>query len=329
MRKVMTILPLLLLLVSMLVGLLVGANALRIGDLIALMQGTAAPVKALLFWDFRLPRLLIALLGGGALAASSYLLQGVTRNELADSSILGVNSGISLFVMIYLGFFPQGTAYHLPLVGFIGGILAAFLVFMIAFKRQQRLSMNKLLLSGIAVNAGLNALTILVTIAISKDSYVFVGNFLAGSIWGASWQQIMILAPWVILGTLLAWIKVPMVKLLALGEEQVLSLGVKLDKERLQLMILAIALAAGGVAFTGSLSFVGLLAPHLAKGIYAGENRHSFSQSLVFGGLLVLVADIIGRVILPVGEVPAGIMIALIGAPYFLLMMLRKKPATE
>lgn len=324
-RSMLTIGTLVSFLLAVLASLLIGQQSLTWEQIFSLIQGSATPITHLLFWDFRLPRTLVAIVGGGALAASGFLLQGVTRNDLADSGILGVNSGISLAVMIYLGFFPQGTAYHLPICGFLGGLLAAITVYIISYQKGRALSMNKLLLAGVAVNAGVNALTVLVTIKLSKDSFNFVGSFLSGSIWGASWPQVMVLALWTAVFLLAAVVKVPYIRLLGLGEEQAISIGVKVSRERFWLLLLAVLLAAGAVAFTGSLAFVGLLAPHIAKQLTKQEDRQTFAFSVIFGGILVLVGDTLGRSLLSSGEVPAGIMIALIGAPYFLYLILKRK----
>lgn len=312
-------------LVALLSSLLFGQESLSLSQIISLLTGSAEPITSLLFWEFRLPRTLIAIIGGGALAASGFLLQGVTRNDLADSGILGVNSGIALAVMVYLGFFPQGTAYHLPIFGFLGGMTAALAVYLISYQKGRLLVMNKLLLAGVAVNAGLNAVTVLVTIKLSKDRFNFVGSFLSGSIWGAAWPQVTVLGIWTLAFLLLAFVKVPFIRLLGLGEEQAISIGVKVAKERFWLLLLAVLLASGAVAFTGSLAFVGLLAPHIAKQLTHRENQGTFALSIIFGGILVLAGDTLGRSLLASGEVPAGIMIALIGAPYFLYLILKRK----
>lgn len=305
-------------------SLLVGKQVLHLHDLRAIFTKEASRAQQLIFWEFRLPRSLIALIGGSGLAIAGFLLQGVTRNELADASILGINSGAGLLVMLYLGFFPQGNSFLLPLVGFAGGLLAATIIYLIAYSKDS-LSLEKVLLAGIAVNAGLSAMTLLLTIQIAKDSYKFVASWLAGSIWGTTWSSVLTLAPIVLFLALLAFWRVPILNLLGFGKAQAVSLGVKVDRERLFLLMIAVALAASCVAFTGNLAFVGLLAPHMAKELLKRESRQSLAVAAVIGATLVLIADTIGRVVLASGEIPAGILIALIGAPYFLYLMLKNK----
>ncbi|MFV0557530.1 MAG: FecCD family ABC transporter permease [Enterococcus sp.] len=314
-----------LLIVLLGVSLLVGRNALSIADLRQVLEGNASQSTQLILWNFRLPRGVIAILAGWGLGVSGFLLQGITRNPIADASILGVNSGAGLFIMIYLGFFAQGSLYLLPLLGIFGGFLAAGLVLVVAYRKRQILSMDKVLLAGIAVNAGLSAVTLIATIKISKNSYNFVVSWLAGSIWGASWSNICALLPWLLILGAIAFYKIPLLRLLGLGEERALALGVNVGRERFLLLLLAVGLTASSIAYAGSLTFVGLLAPHMAKSLLKVESRASFMLSGLISSCLVLLADIIARVILPSGELPTGMIIAAVGAPYFIYLMLRQK----
>ncbi|MDH6363713.1 iron complex transport system permease protein [Enterococcus sp. PF1-24] len=326
MKKIRNWLILLLLVVTVFTAsLMIGKNLFTITDILNVVSGASSAAKKLTFWDFRFPRSLLALIGGFGIAVSGFLLQGITRNDLADSSILGINSGAGLLVMVYLGFYAQAASWLLPIWAIAGGFLAAAFVVFFAFQPRSRLSMTKVLLTGIAVNSGLSALTLLVTVQLSKERYQFVATWLAGSLWGTNWKSIGILLPIVILLVLLAVIRTPILNYLSLGEEQAVSLGVNVVKERLIFLALAVALAASCVAFTGSLAFVGLLSPHIAKSLLQKESRESLLLSGIIGSLLVMIADILGRIILSSGEIPAGIIISLIGAPYFLWLLLRKK----
>ncbi|XUB36925.1 iron complex transport system permease [Enterococcus sp. DIV0876] len=309
---------------AFLASVMVGKTFLSFDVLLDILKGTASSSQVLTLMSFRLPRACLALLAGLAFGFSGFALQGVTRNELADASILGINNGAGLFVIIYLGFYAQGS-YLLPLIGTIGGLAAACLVYFIAFKYRQLLSMERVLLAGIAVNAGLAAGTLLLTVQLSKDRYSFVTSWLSGAIWGTSWAQIISLLPWVILFSAAVFFTAPLLNLLGFGEEQAISLGVSLTKLRTWFLLLAVGLAASTVGYTGNLAFVGLLAPHIAKGIVGKESRTALVLSGMVGSILVLVSDTIGRLVLTNGEIPAGIIISLVGAPYFLYLMIRQK----
>lgn len=314
----------LLMLAAFMASVMVGKTVLSFSILLDMIKGTATNSQILTLVSFRLPRACLALIAGMAFGFSGFALQGVTRNELADASILGINNGAGLFVIIYLGFYAQGS-YLLPLVGVIGGLAAAFLVYVIAYKHHQLLSMERVLLAGIAVNAGLAAGTLLLTVQLSKDRYSFVTSWLSGAIWGTSWNQIISLLPWVLLLAAALFWTVPLLNLLGFGEEQAISLGVSLTRLRTWFLLLAVGLAASTVGFTGNLAFVGLLAPHIAKGIVGKESRTAFVLSGMVGSILVLVSDTIGRLLLANGEIPAGIIISLVGAPYFLYLLIRQK----
>jgi iron complex transport system permease protein len=323
MKKTISIL-LVLLLLAFCGSIIVGKTFFFFDQWLAVWQKTATPSQSLIFFDFRLPRATLALIAGSAFGFSGFLLQGVTRNELADASILGINSGAGFCVMLYLGFYAQGSRL-LPIIGTIGGLLAALLVYFIAYKYRQILSMERILLSGIAVNAGLASATLLVTVQLSKERYSFVTAWLSGSIWGTSWSQITSLLPWFLVFGVLAFYLAPWINLLGFGEEQAISLGVSLNTVRTCLLLLAVGLAASSVGFTGNLSFIGLLAPHIAKRLIGKESRTALIASGMIGAILVLVSDTLGRLLISGGEIPAGIIIAIVGAPYFLFLMIRSK----
>jgi len=305
-------------------SILVGRNNLNLSDILAVVAGEAGNALQLTIFELRLPRTILAILGGAGLGAAGYLLQGVTRNDLADASLLGINSGAGFFVLIYLGFFAQGNGFLLPLLALIGGLIAVLAVYGIAYQSGPFLALDKLLLAGVAVNAGFGALTLLGTIKVAPDRYRFVTNWLAGSLWGANWSYVLILCGWLMLLIGITLVQLPYLDLLQLNDEQALSIGIEVRKVRLRFLFLGAAIAASCVAFCGNLAFVGLLAPHITKRLLKGQASQRFPLSLLIGSLIVLTADTIGRILLTSGELPAGVMIAICGAPYFLVLLVQK-----
>lgn len=305
-------------------SILVGRNNLNLSDILVVVTGEAGNALQLTIFELRLPRTILAILGGAGLGAAGYLLQGVTRNDLADASLLGINSGAGFFVLIYLGFFAQGNGFLLPLLALIGGLVAVLAVYGIAYQSGPFLALDKLLLAGVAVNAGFGALTLLGTIKVAPDRYRFVTNWLAGSLWGANWSYVLILCGWLMLLIGITLVQLPYVDLLQLNDEQALSIGIEVRKVRLRFLFLGAAIAASCVAFCGNLAFVGLLAPHITKRLLKGQASQRFPLSLLIGSLIVLTADTIGRILLTSGELPAGVMIAICGAPYFLVLLVQK-----
>ncbi|EOT42711.1 FecCD family ABC transporter permease [Enterococcus dispar] len=305
-------------------SILVGRNNLNLSDILVVVTGEAGNALQLTIFELRLPRTILAILGGAGLGAAGYLLQGVTRNDLADASLLGINSGAGFFVLIYLGFFAQGNGFLLPLLALIGGLVAVLAVYGIAYQSGPFLALDKLLLAGVAVNAGFGALTLLGTIKVAPDRYRFVTNWLAGSLWGANWSYVLILCGWLMLLIGITLVQLPYLDLLQLNDEQALSIGIEVRKVRLRFLFLGAAIAASCVAFCGNLAFVGLLAPHITKRLLKGQASQRFPLSLLIGSLIVLTADTIGRILLTSGELPAGVMIAICGAPYFLVLLVQK-----
>lgn len=308
-------------------SILVGRNNLNLSDILVVVTGEAGNALQLTIFELRLPRTILAILGGAGLGAAGYLLQGVTRNDLADASLLGINSGAGFFVLIYLGFFAQGNGFLLPLLALIGGLVAVLAVYGIAYQSGPFLALDKLLLAGVAVNAGFGALTLLGTIKVAPDRYRFVTNWLAGSLWGANWSYVLILCGWLMLLIGITLVQLPYLDLLQLNDEQALSIGIEVRKVRLRFLFLGAAIAASCVAFCGNLAFVGLLAPHITKRLLKGQASQRFPLSLLIGSLIVLTSDTIGRILLTSGELPAGVMIAICGAPYFLVLLVQKPRA--
>lgn len=324
-KSLLIILLIALFLGGILVSLTVGTLSVSLSELKDVLLGNGSRSSRLIVFDFRFPRLLVALLAGAALGIAGYLFQAVTHNDLADPGLLGINAGAGFTVLIYLGFFAANKAsWLLPLIACLGGGAAAGLVYLCGYRRE-RLSANRLLLSGIAVNAGISALTLVATIRTSRDSYRFVTAWLSGTIWGTTWEYVFLLLPWlIILLPLLIW-RGKVLEVLNLGDEIAIGLGVKLKRAQLFFLICAVCLAAVSVAVAGSISFIGLIAPHVTRNLLGRKSTRSMLFTGFVGGILLLYGDILGRLILPTGEIAAGIVVAVIGAPYFIIQLMRKQ----
>lgn len=312
-----------LLIVGIGLSLSIGTISLSVKELSAVLIGRGTGAQQLVVFDFRLPRTLIAILAGAGLAISGYLFQTMTHNDLADPGILGINAGAGLTVLLYLGFFTTQTSSRLlPVVACLGSFLADFLVYFCS-KQKENFNPNRLLLSGIAVNAGISALTFVGTIRVSQDSYRFVTSWLAGTIWGTTWNHVLLLLPWLLLLLPIIFYEGKSLELIDLGDEEAVGLGVSLKKKQLFFLVSAIVLAAVSVSVAGSISFIGLIAPHLAKNIVKRRNNHAIFIAIFTGSLLLLYSDILGRILLTNGEMAAGIIVSIIGAPYFIFRLLK------
>lgn len=284
------------------------------------------PEASVVLLQIRLPRILLAILCGMGLALSGCTLQAVTENPLADPGILGINAGAGFAVMLFLTLFPSlhiSAMLFQPLFAMAGGLLVAAILYGFA-KRNGKLRPSWLLLGGIGVSAGFSALMLIMASDMENSSYQLVARWLAGNIWGTSWYQVKALMPYLLLLIPLLFTRANILDLLLLGEESSLALGVRVERERRILLIVAVALASSCISVSGGIGFVGLVAPHMSRKFVGGRHRVLLPVSMLLGGLLVLLADTVGRSLFQPIEIPVGIVISVLAAPYFLYLLRRQ-----
>ncbi|WP_396020859.1 FecCD family ABC transporter permease [Bacillus sp. SD075] len=297
-------------------------------ELTRTLFGSGTERQELILFDFRLPRIIISVLVGAALAVSGCVMQGISRNALADPGILGINAGAGLVVMLYVAFFSTqtvGSVMLLPVLAWLGAGLTAALIYTLSLKKGEGLSPTRLLLTGIAVAAGISAITIVLTLRLSPEKYQFVAMWMARSIWGSNWKFVASLLPFIVILLPYVCYKARVLNVLNLGDQISMGLGTSVEKERLILLAAAVGLAGSAVSVSGGIGFVGLIAPHLVRRLIGPQHQFLLPGSSLAGALLVLVADTIGRSIIQPSEIPAGIVAAVIGAPYFLYLLARSK----
>jgi len=297
-------------------------------EMLRTLLGQGTDRQNLILFEFRLPRMVISILIGAGLAVSGCVMQGLSRNALADPGILGINAGAGIMVMLFISFYPttvSAPVFLLPMLALFGAGLTAVLIYLLAYKRHQGLSPTRLLLSGIGVAAGISAAMIVLTLRLSPDKYQFVATWLAGSIWGTNWKFVLSLLPWIIVLLPYVWYKAQVLNILSLGEHTATGLGARVAKEQLLLIAAAVGLAASSVAVSGGIGFVGLIGPHLARRLVGQKHQTLLPTVAMTGALLVLAADTIGRTIVQPSEIPTGIVVAIIGAPYFLYLLARSR----
>jgi len=320
MKRVFLVTPLLLLLLvtGALLSLRYGSETLSLSQLRQALDPASDRHFALI--EYRLPRLLLALLVGAALAASGVLVQGAIRNPLASPEILGVNHAAGLCSVAGLLLFPALPVVWLPLLALAGALLAFWLL--------QRLAGGcaplRLALRGGALTALYASLTdyLLLTRPLEVGQALL---WLTGSLWGRGWPFVQIAAPWLLLLLPLSLLLCRDLDLLALGEEQAATLGVSPPAARRRILLLALALAAISVALCGPLSFIGLVAPHLTRRLVGGRHRLLLPAAMAVGALLLLLADLLARTLHPPLELPAGVLTAIIGTPWFFWLLMRTR----
>ncbi|MCX8989879.1 Fe(3+) dicitrate ABC transporter permease subunit FecD [Citrobacter portucalensis] len=269
---------------------------------------------------YRLPRLLLALLVGAALAVAGVLVQGIVRNPLASPDILGVNHAASLASVGALLLLPSLPVISLPLLAFAGGMAGLILLRILANTSQPM----KLALTGVALSACWASLTDYLMLSRPQDVNSAL-LWLTGSLWGRDWSFVKIAAPLLILFLPLSLRFCRDLDLLALGDARATTLGVSVPRIRLQALLLAVAMTSTGVAVCGPISFIGLVVPHMVRSITGGRHRWLLPVSAMTGALLLVVADLLARIIHPPLELPAGVLTAIIGAPWFVWLLVRMR----
>ncbi|HII3825321.1 TPA: Fe(3+) dicitrate ABC transporter permease subunit FecD [Pasteurella multocida] len=311
---------LLLLLILFCLSLQLGTYHLSISEIWQILHHPEDPNHFTLM-EYRLPRALLAILMGSALAVSGVLVQSVVRNPLASPDILGINNAAGLVAVISLIYFPGLAFYWLPIFAFIGGILSFLLLWLICGLHFRPL---KMAIIGVALSA----------LWAAASHYLMLSNpvdinsamlWLTGSLWGRSWSYLLVVLPWLLVLLPLAFLFCRDLDTLALGENKAATLGVSLHKMQIIVLLLSVALATTAVAICGPIAFLGLVAPHFARHLVGGRHRTLLPAALLLGAILLLISDILARIIAPPVEIPAGVLTAILGALYFFYLLMRTK----
>ncbi|MDR1230547.1 MAG: iron ABC transporter permease [Spirochaetaceae bacterium] len=328
-RLVFTVL-LLLLIAAVLLSMNLGTLPVSPWELVQTILGRGTRQQQIALFSIRLPRILIALLVGGALAVSGVILQSVTRNDLAEPGIIGISSGAAMFVVVYIYLtngnnyyaLPVFTIFTMPLIALTGGLAAAAIIYALAWQRGMKA--RRLLLMGIAVNAGFNALIVILQLSFDNRDFNRVLSWTSGSIWGVSWSYVIAVSPPLLFLCAAALYQSRYLDVFTLGDETACGLGVNTEKHRRLLIAMAAALAALATAVAGSIAFVGLLAPHIAGKLTGPQHRYGTPTAILTGMLLVTGADMIARNLFSPLELHIGSVVSIIGAPYFIYLMVKQ-----
>ena len=268
----------------------------------------------------RVPRTVFGMLAGAALGISGLLMQSITRNPIADPSILGVNTGASLFVVCGIAFFHIQSGNQYIWLAFGGAALTAVLVYGLASIGNGGATPIRLALAGAAASTALQSLvnTVMLPNTQVMDQFRF---WQVGSISGASWEDIRLMSPYLAVGFLLAFLLVPSLNTLALGDDVATGLGVNVTMVRGLAALCGVLLCASVTALAGPISFIGLMVPHLIRALVGPDLKKIMPLSAVCGACILLISDVLGRIWGRPGELEAGIITALIGGPVFIFII--------
>ncbi|MCX5311557.1 iron ABC transporter permease [Streptomyces sp. NBC_00154] len=322
-RALATATAVLALLVAVLLSLAVGARTIAPSAVLdALLHGGHSDAAEVIR-QLRVPRTLIGLMVGAALALAGTVLQGITRNPIADPGILGISQGASVGVVLAIAYAGIHTLTGYVWFAFAGAAVASVAVYAIASRGRGGATPVKLALGGAAINALLVSVTmaVLTTKASALDEFRF---WQVGSIAGREAEVAQQIWPFLLVGTLLVLSVARGLDALALGEDVAKGLGQKVATVRIVGGVGATVLTGVGVAAAGPIAFIGLAVPHIARAIVGSDHRWVLPMAALIGPVMLLVSDVIGRIVFPPSEVPAGVMTALIGVPFLVALVRRK-----
>lgn len=310
-----------------------GAYALSWAELWQAFTVTDSGMAQVIVWEIRLPRLLLGLLLGAALAVGGAMMQGLFRNPLADPGLLGIASGAALAAVavivlgnsLLLGLTTWLGLYTLPIAAFIGGLLTTLLVYGLAQTQRGRTSIATLLLAGIAINAFNGALLGLLTYIADDQQLRTLTFWSMGSLAAAGWQEVALVAPWLlVLLLILPWYAKALNALL-LGETEAQYLGFAVERIKTLLLVITALLVGLSVSLAGIIGFIGLVVPHLVRLLLGPDYRSLLPASLLLGAWLLTSADLLARLIIIPAELPIGLLTAGIGGPFFLWLLWRQR----
>lgn len=268
--------------------------------------------------DFRFPRIIIALFAGATLSVSGVLLQAIVRNPLAEPGIIGISAGAGFFTMLVITFFPT-LYFYSPLIGMVGGMLSFLFVFFFSWKSG--LNPLRMILIGVAINAIFTGLS--EVLSFQGSSLISSLNMSQSSLTMKTWEDVSLIARYGMAGLILAFIFFRYANHLGFKDETLKSLGFPVQRARIILALIAVLLASVATGIAGMFTFVGLIVPHIGRQFVGTNHKYLIPFSALSGALLILIADTIGRTIMAPIEIPASIIMVLIGGP-FLIFLLRK-----
>lgn len=312
-----------LLLGVVIIGLSVGSTMINPWYVIKYLLGFGNGEHDFVIGTLRLPRMILSLLVGVALGVAGLILQGIIRNPLAAPEIIGITGGASAAAVTFITYFSAISISYLPFAAILGAGIVSLSIYLLAWKKG--VTPIRIVLIGIGIEAGMGALVTMMIVLSPTYSTSKAYIWLTGSVYGADWAQVASMLPWVLIFVPLSLFFSKAINVQGLGDQVAAGLGARVQLERLALLGISVALAGSAVAFAGAIGFVGLLAPHIAKKIVGKTFGSLVPVSAVIGALIVIIADVIARTAFLPLDLPAGVFVSGIGAPFFIYLLYRNR----
>lgn len=301
------------------ISLVFGAADTSVKDIWLALTTSEAGEKLSMIREIRLPREVGAIFVGASLAVSGAIMQGLTRNPLADPGLLGLSAGANVAIALTMAFFPAANYFGIMLACFIGAGVGTVMVLGLGSMKRGGFSPFRIVLAGAAVSAFLTAIAegIGLYFKISKD----VSMWTAGGLVGTTWGQLAVIIPFIVIGVILSIFLSKQLTILSLSEEVAVGLGQKTTQIKAVLFIVIVILAGAAVALVGNMAFIGLMIPHIVRAMVGTDYRYIIPMSVVVGGSFMLMADTVGRMISAPYETPVAAIVSIIGLPFFLFII--------
>lgn len=328
-RHRILVLCVLLLLAAVALSIMTGSYSISPSDLLTTLLNKGSRAHTFAIFQIRLPRIVLAILVGSALGVSGTILQGITKNPLAEPGMIGINAGSALFVVLWISHganaysssLSDGKVLLMPLLAIAGAFCTT--AFLYGYSWRNGIRPIRFLLTGVGVNAGITAVISFYQLQMSRGDYNQVLMWTNGSLWGSSWRYILVSAPLILLLLVLVWTHSRTLDILSLGDEGAAALGVSTQRTRIWFLAAAAALAALVTAVAGSIAFLGLLGPQIALRIAGVRHRLLLPLAALISSMLLIIADMLARNLFSPLEIPVGILVSMIGIPYFIYLMMK------
>ncbi|WP_061994631.1 iron ABC transporter permease [Clostridium sp. ATCC 25772] len=329
--KVVLSILIVLLSISFVVTLCWGTYKVSAIDVINTFLGNGTRAQNTAILDIRLPRILVGVFVAIALSTAGAILQTITKNDLADTGIIGINAGAAVVAVLFITY-QTGSYYSelgefsifvLPFMAILGAGITAFVIYMMSSRNGIR--PKRLLLIGIGLNAGLNAFITFITFRGGVGDYNRILVWTSGSLWGSGWNYANVVIPIVSIMFILVLLNHKKLDVLNLSDELAISLGLNLEKERKKFLSYVVILAGTATAFAGNIGFLGLISPHMARKLVGPYHKNFLVVSAMISVIIVILADAVSRNLFSPIEIPVGITVSIFGVPYFIYLMMKEK----